>query len=182
MIPTQSLSFQQLSQFWYDDETKQTLSTLCRRIIETEKWDLKTTKIGLLSCPSAFAGVKALGAETYIFEYDQRFSNYGDSFVFYDYNEAFNDGVLDEYKGFFDIIIADPPFLSEECIEKMGRIVRKFAKEHCKVVLCSGVVVREWSKRHMNLDMCKYEPKHQRNLGNQFASYANFDLDKLLDG
>lgn len=175
------LPFQQLSQFWYNDETKQTLATLCRQIVETEKWQLGTTRIALLSCPSAFAGIKALGAETYIFEFDQRFSNYGDSFVHYDYNEAFQEGVLDQFKGFFDIIIADPPFLAEECIEKMGKIVRKFAKnDQTKVVLCSGLVVRPWSEKHMGLKLCEWEPKHQRNLGNQFASYANFDLDRLI--
>ena len=124
--------------------------------------------------------MKSVGAETYIFEYDQRFSSYGSSFVHYDYNEAFKDGVLDEYKGFFDIIIADPPFLSEECIEKMGSIMRKFSKDGTKIVLCSGLVVQEWSKKHMSLDLCQWEPKHQRNLGNQFASYANFPLDELL--
>lgn len=185
IVPTsyiEFIPFQQLSQFWYDEETKNTLSTLCRRIVEEEKWDLSTTRIGLLSCPSAYAGIRSVGAETYIFEYDQRFSNYGASFVHYDYNEALKDGVLDEYRGFFDIIIADPPFLAEECIEKMGSIVRKFGKERAKVVLCSGIVVRDWAKQHMNLELCKWEPKHQRNLGNQFASYANFDLDRLILG
>lgn len=153
---------------------------MCRRIVEREGWNLNTTRIGLLSCPSAFAAVKSVGAETFIFEYDDRFSTYGDSFVHYDYNNAFEDGVLDNYQGYFDIIIADPPFLSEECIEKMGRIFKKFAKVGARIVLCSGLVVREWSKAHMNLELCKWEPKHQRNLGNQFASYANFDLDTLL--
>lgn len=174
------LKFQQLSQFWYDDETKNTLATLCKRIIEEEKWDLATTRIGLLSCPSAFASVKAIGAETYIFEYDERFSNFGASFVHYDYNTAFEEGVLDKYQGFFDIIIADPPFLAEECIEKLSKIVKRFSKKRTKVVLCSGLVVQEWSQKFLNLELCKWEPMHQRNLGNQFASYANFDLDRIL--
>lgn len=169
-----------MSQFWYNDATKETLATVCRRIIEKEGWELPKVRIGLLSCPSLFSGIKSLGAETLIFEYDQRFSKYGPSFVHYDYNEAFQDGVLDDYRDFFDIIIADPPFLSEECIEKMSRIIKKFAKTDAKVVLCSGLVVREWSKTHMGLELCKYEPQHQRNLGNQFAAFANFDLDGFI--
>lgn len=174
------LIFQQLSQFWYDDSTKDTLARVCRRVIEEEGWDLPKVRIGLLSCPSLFAGIKSLGAETFLFEYDKRFSQYGSSFVFYDYTEAFQDGVLDDFRDYFDIIIADPPFLSEECIEKMSRIVAKFAKSTAKVILCSGLVVQGFCKRHMHLDLCKYEPQHQRNLGNQFASYANFDLDKFI--
>lgn len=172
--------FQQLSQFWYDNETKQSLATVCSRIIANEGWELQSTRIGLLSCPSLFTGIRDLGAQTRIFEYDERFRKYGEGFVFYDYTEAFNDGVLDEYKGFFDIIIADPPFLAEECIEKVSRIVKKFAKVNAKVVLCSGQVVKEWCKKHMDLNECTFVPKHQRNLANQFASYANFDLDSLL--
>ena len=176
------LLLQQLSQFWYDDTTKQTLARVCHRIIETEGWQERDTRIGLLSCPSLFTGVRdrVPEAETYIFEYDRRFSKYGDRFVFYDYNEAFEEGVLDQFKSFFDILILDPPFLSEECIEKVSRIVAKFAKPGAKVILCSGLVVREWSKKYLNLELCQFEPRHQRGLGNQFASYANFDLDKLI--
>lgn len=62
----------------------------------------------------------------------------------------------------------------------MARIIKKFAKEHAKVVLCSGQVVKEWCKKHMELNQCAFEPHHHRNLANQFASYANFDLDSLL--
>lgn len=62
----------------------------------------------------------------------------------------------------------------------MGIIVRKIAKDDCKTVLCSGYAVKEWAKKFLGLDICKFEPQHERNLGNEFASYANFDLDSVL--
>lgn len=87
---------------------------------------------------------------------------------------------MEEYVETFDLIIADPPFLSEECIEKMGIVVRKISKPSCKTILCSGYVVHDWAKRYLNLEICKFEPQHERNLGNEFSSYANFDLDSVL--
>lgn len=150
-------------------------------IAETNNWKVEETKIGLLSSPSLFSGIKSLGFETYLFEYDQRFNSYGDSFVFYDYTEADTSSSLDKFGNFFDIIIADPPFLSEECIEKMGKIIRKITKEESKVILCSGKVVQEWAKKHLNLELTAFEPTHQRNLGNEFASFANFDLSKVIE-
>lgn len=171
-------SFQQLSQFWYDDSTKATLATVCRRIIAEIQGQVK---IGLFSCPSLFSGIHGLdNSTTYIFEYDDRFSSYGDHFVHYDYTEGAEAPGLDRFDQFFDVIIVDPPFLSEECIAKVSKIVAKVSKASAKVVLCSGIVVKEWAKKYMNLDKCLYEPQHHRNLGNQFASFANFSLDEFI--
>lgn len=115
-----------------------------------------------------------------LFEFDQRFASIGEDFKHFDYNRATEDGYLEEFRESFDLIIADPPFLSEECIEKMGTVVRRIAKPDCRTVLCSGRAVQEWAKKFLGLDICKFEPQHERNLGNEFASYANFDLDSVL--
>lgn len=115
-----------------------------------------------------------------LFEFDQRFESVGSAFHHFDYKRAIEEDYLDECKESFDIILADPPFLAEECIEKLGIVVRKIAKPDCKVVLCSGYVVREWAEKHLKLELCKFEPEHERNLGNQFSSYANFNLDQVL--
>ena len=81
----------------------------------------------------------------------------------------------------FDLIIADPPFLSEECISKMSKIIKQLQKSSdSKIIFCSGNVAQQWLAQYLSLNKCQYSPEHARNLGNEFASYANFNLDAYI--
>jgi len=71
-----------------------------------------------------------------IFEYDERFKIYGDDFEFYDYKQPLV--LREQLKNSFDLIIADPPFLSEECQVKTGMTIRKLGKEDHKLIMCTG--------------------------------------------
>lgn len=70
-----------------------------------------------------------------VLEYDRRFSAYGQDFIFYDYNEPLSlpPSVAPHS---FDIVLADPPYLSEECLSKVAQTVRFLSKG--KVLLCTG--------------------------------------------
>lgn len=169
-----------MSQFWYNDKTKRTLAELTTRCKQTDGSQLR---VALLSSPSLYDYVRAANADgiVHLFEYDQRFSAYGSDFVQYDYNLANEPDYLSQFAGYFDLIIADPPFLSEECIEKISLIIKLLTKPTTgKILLCSGDVVEKWAQQFMQLQRCRFQPEHERNLGNAFASYANFDLDVLI--
>lgn len=170
----------QLSQFWYNNDTKEKLASVVHHFKEKSTSKEKELRVALLSSPSLYSHVKNVAENVTLFEFDERFASIGSDFRHFDYNRAIEDDYLKEFSETFDLIIADPPFLSEECIEKMGIIVRKISKPSCRTVLCSGYSVRDWAKRFLNLDICKFEPQHKRNLGNEFSSYANFDLDSVL--
>lgn len=72
-----------------------------------------------------------------LFEYDKRFELYGEDFLFYDYNKPLEiDTKLDKY---FDLIISDPPYLSQECHIKTGMTVRKIGKDDFKLIVCTGL-------------------------------------------
>lgn len=72
---------------------------------------------------------------TVLFEYDRRFAAYGDDFVFYDYNEPLSlPGNVAARS--FDVVLADPPYLSEECLSKVADTVKYLGKG--KVLLCTG--------------------------------------------
>jgi len=71
----------------------------------------------------------------YCLEFDRRFSCFGDSFVFYDYTEPL--ALPDELQLSFDIVVADPPFLSAECLQKTALTVRYLTAK--KILLCTGV-------------------------------------------
>lgn len=116
-----------------------------------------------------------------IFEFDKRFSVFGDDFIFYDLNEAFQKPTFsDDHATVYDLIIADPPFLSEECILKTAHIINKLMKASGKLIFCSGEVVEPWVTKYLDLKRSNFRPEHKRNLGNQFVAYSNFNLDELV--
>ena len=39
----------------------------------------------------------------------------------------------------FDVVVADPPYLSEECLQKTAQTINFLAKE--KIILCTGKLV-----------------------------------------
>lgn len=82
---------------------------------------------------------------TKIFEFDTRFESFGKDFQFYDYNMAVDDNYLSEYAKTFELIICDPPFLSEECLEKTSIIVKRLLKENGMIILNTGSIQRDVS-------------------------------------
>lgn len=70
-----------------------------------------------------------------VLEYDRRFAAYGSDFVFYDYNQPVTFEVDVEPRS-FDVVLADPPYLSEECLSKVAQTIKHLSKG--KVLLCTG--------------------------------------------
>lgn len=165
---------QQLSQFWYSRKTIDDISALVGKTITDNE------SVALLSCPSLYISCKAVHQNTKIFEYDDRF-NIWDDFVKYDFNNAFDENYLDEFSQNFDLLIADPPFLSYECFEKISCIIKKILKPNGKVLVCSGETVEKYIVDLLGLKKCSYKPKHTRNLGNEFTTYSNFNSDHFLE-
>lgn len=180
--------FQQLSQFWYNEATKHLLSRLCLELVlkKQKSTGVEHVKVALLSCPSIYRSVKNVIRETNtmvrLFEFDTRFSIFGEDFVFYDYRDVVQNEktLIKSFGKSFDIIFADPPFLSEECIVNMADIIKKIMKDDADVIVCSGKIMELSLKNTLNLNKCEFQPEHQRNLANEFCSFANFDLDSLL--
>lgn len=69
-----------------------------------------------------------------LFEYDKRFEVYGRDYIFYDYNSPLN--IPGHLKNYYDLVVADPPFISEECLEKTAITIKFLAKN--KIILCTG--------------------------------------------
>ncbi|XP_068754953.1 EEF1A lysine methyltransferase 1-like isoform X1 [Montipora capricornis] len=160
----------QLSQFWYDDDTAFILA----------KEALRAANYGRIACLCAptlykkLAEVKPLGCDTKIFEFDKRFAVFGEDFVFYDYKNPLDlPNSVKEHS--FDLVFADPPFLSEECLTKTAQTIKYLTKE--KIILCTGQVMEDVAYRLLEISPCKFQPKHARNLGNQFACFVNYESE-----
>uniref|UniRef100_A0A0D9RZV1 EEF1A lysine methyltransferase 1 n=1 Tax=Chlorocebus sabaeus TaxID=60711 RepID=A0A0D9RZV1_CHLSB len=159
----------QLSQFWYSQETALRLAQEAIAAVG------EGGRIACVSAPSVYQKLRELCRENftvYIFEYDKRFAMYGEEFIFYDYN---NPSDLPERIAAhsFDIVIADPPYLSEECLRKTSETIKYLTRG--KILLCTGAIMEEQAAELLGVKMCTFVPKHTRNLANEFRCYVNYD-------
>uniref|UniRef100_A0A023F731 Protein-lysine N-methyltransferase n=1 Tax=Triatoma infestans TaxID=30076 RepID=A0A023F731_TRIIF len=157
----------QLSQFWYDDATVSLLSEEIFNIVG------ENSKIALISCPTLYKEVKKKceTCEVILFEYDKRFAAYGSDFHYYDYKSPLD--VPRTFANYFDVVVADPPFLSEECLTKTAVTIKFLTRK--KIILCTGSVMEELIRRLLNLKKTNFKPQHKNNLANEFACYTNFE-------
>ncbi|XP_032170853.1 EEF1A lysine methyltransferase 1 isoform X2 [Mustela erminea] len=158
-----------LSQFWYSQDTALRLAT------EAVAAAGEHGRIACVSAPSVYQKLRSLHREdisVYIFEYDKRFAIYGEEYIFYDYNNPLD---LPEKIAThsFDIVIADPPYLSKECLRKTSETIKYLTQG--KILLCTGAVMEEEAAKLLGVKMCKFIPKHTRTLGNEFRCYVNYD-------
>lgn len=70
-----------------------------------------------------------------LFEYDQRFKAFGPNYVPYDYKFPLD--VPRDLSNSYDLVVADPPFLSDECLTKTAITIKFLTKRD--IVLCTGI-------------------------------------------
>ena len=133
--------------------------------------------IACISAPTLYKHIKMINKDynVKVFEYDKRFSCHGEDFIFYDYKAPLN--IPRELVEKFDLVFADPPFLSDVCLTKTAVTMKYVGKD--RMVLCSGAIMAEMADRLLNLKVCTFQPQHQNNLANQFQCFANFNFDKF---
>lgn len=175
------------SQFWYTDHTS----------IKLAKAALQGTwpgmRIAIMSAPSVYVNIKRMLTEApaakrpliKLFEFDRGFNVYED-FVYYDYNEI--RGIPEGLHHTFDVLVIDPPFLSEECQMKTAEIACLLARNQPlvrdgndvgmpKVLLATGERMKELVLhiyRAFEIKRTDFTPEHGSGLANPFACYANF--------
>ncbi|XP_015589435.1 EEF1A lysine methyltransferase 1 [Cephus cinctus] len=163
----------QLSQFWYDDET---VETFIKGAMNATK---PNGKIALISCPTLYSRMKKAAGERHVvlLEYDQRFAVYGSDFIPYDYKSPLD--IPRDLSSYFDLVIADPPFLSEECLMKTAVTIKFLSKK--KIILCTGEIMASLAERLLDVNVCNFIPHHKNNLANEFRCYSNFDFDSAIE-
>ncbi|CAK7342183.1 unnamed protein product [Dovyalis caffra] len=107
-----------LSQFWYDQLTAETVANEVLTLLNNP-----SSLAACIACPTLFAYIKKIdpSVNVQLLEYDKRFEQYGSDFTFYDYNKP--EDLPDEFKHNFQVVVADPPYLSQECLEKVAQAI-----------------------------------------------------------
>ncbi|XP_021945722.1 EEF1A lysine methyltransferase 1 isoform X1 [Folsomia candida] len=162
----------QLSQFWYEETTSRKLAE------EVLAQAGPNGRVACVSCPSIFRACQVsenvVGRTVDLFEFDKRFDAFGSYFIFYDYKDPEN--VPEECLQAYKVVIVDPPFLSEECLEKVAITVKKIVAANGKIILCSGNVMEAKAFETMGLKPCAFVPIHKKTcLKNPFACFTNYD-------
>ncbi|XP_071690531.1 uncharacterized protein [Rutidosis leptorrhynchoides] len=169
-----------LSQFWYDRETAETVAREVHALFTS--MDSKPS-VACIACPTLYAYLKKMHRDlpVQLLEYDKRFEQYGSEFTFYDYNEPLE--LPSSMKHSFRIIIADPPYLSQECLEKVSETVG-FLKQpgESYLLLLTGAVQHERAAQLLGLRPCGFRPQHSSKLGNEFRLFTNYDPGLRLGG
>ena len=135
---------------------------------------ISSLRIACISCPTVYVKLKELRppeCDLILLEYDRRFAVHKD-FIFYDYNEPMK--LPDELQAAksCDLVILDPPFLSEECLTKSAMTARHLTKE--KVILCTGAVMEDIARTVLNVTPTSFIPTHVNNLANEFYCFVNY--------
>lgn len=165
-----------MSQFWYSDETATRLAE------EVVREAGEGGRIACVSAPSVYQKLKqgvvdgSDRVSAVVLEYDRRFAVYGEDFVYYDYNQPLSLPASVAPRS-FDVVLADPPYLSEECLSKMAETVKYLSKG--KVLLCSGAIMEDVARKLLDVKMCSFLPKHNRNLSNEFRCFVNYPSELL---
>lgn len=162
----------QLSQFWYNEETAITLAKLAIKIAGD------SGSIALISCPTVYKYIKKEDSNCTVklLEYDERFTIFGTDYIHYNFNNPLD---IPKEHDKFDVVVMDPPFLSEDCLTKSAITAKFLAKD--KIILCTGIIMGELAGRLLHVKETKFKPQHEHNLANEFACFTNFDLDQLLE-
>jgi 16S rRNA G966 N2-methylase RsmD len=113
----------------------------------------------------------------YLFEYDSRFERLvtkPDGFVNYDYNNPLR--IPAALRGKVDRVLADPPFLSDECLTRTAMSVRSLLKkEEGRTMVCTGQKMEDMVPRLFpGVRKVEFEPKHKGGLANAFACFMDW--------
>eukprot|EP00262_Sarcandra_glabra_P008629 TRINITY_DN22215_c0_g1_i1.p1 TRINITY_DN22215_c0_g1~~TRINITY_DN22215_c0_g1_i1.p1 ORF type:complete len:237 (+),score=39.83 TRINITY_DN22215_c0_g1_i1:43-753(+) len=168
-----------LSQFWYDRETAETVAMEIIRNLSV----FPSSSVACIACPTLYAYLKKIdpNISVQLLEFDKRFEQYGSDFMFYDYNHP--EELPTVLRHAYQVVVADPPYLSEECLEKVAQTIAFLAApgESC-VLLLTGEVQKEKAAELLNLYPCGFQPRHTSKLGNEFRLFTNYDPAERLGG
>ena len=163
----------ELSQFWYDKPTGDRVIEYIKDYVNS----IENCKVGCLSTPSLYRVYlrnkeKVPNAEFVLFEYDTRFQMQGINFEFYDYNKPLM--IKEKHEKQFHLLLCDPPFLSDECSEKVAKSIQFLRnEEHFVLIYLTGELAEPYiTKYHPSIKLTDIQINHERNLENSFGLFS----------
>ncbi|CAI5467696.1 unnamed protein product [Closterium sp. Yama58-4] len=141
-----------------------------------------------VACPTLFRELvrRYPAMDVHLLEYDRRFAAFAPRFSRYDYRTPLDVPASLHHR--FDVVVADPPYLSEECLEKTAQTMKLLAKEDDStatppsLLLLTGAVQEEAARRLLQLRPAVFRPEHRNKLGNDFRLFTSYPPPQSLGG
>jgi len=209
----------QLSQFWYTESTALALArealaaagdggriacvscpTLYKAVVDTLNKEAGEAEAAAGMSDSSATSSPSLPPRAVVLEFDRRFAKWGRDFVFYDYQDPSVPDLPVEWRGAFDVVVCDPPFLTEPCagatwraaVDTLGKkpAAQALAAAQAaataaaapKVMFCTGEIMEETliALSGGSLRKCEtFVPEHASKLSNPFVLMTNFATTTL---
>mmetsp|Transcript_23689 Transcript_23689/g.21052 ORF Transcript_23689/g.21052 Transcript_23689/m.21052 type:complete len:159 (+) Transcript_23689:52-528(+) len=139
----------------------------------------KNSKDGcaFLSTPSIYFSLKdkEIKAKSKVFDFDEEFGKKDPScFVKYDFNKV--EEIPEELKGTFDMVVIDPPYITEEVWAKYAEASRFLLKEGGLILGSTIDENEEMLKNMLGLHRTTFRPSIP-NLVYQYSFYVNYEDD-----
>ena len=160
-----------LNQYWFSTNTIDVF------VKEIEAQSVKGA--AFLSSPSLYFSLKneELKAKSKVFEFDKQWEK-DPGFVFYDYNKPEQVSIM--LFGQFDMVVIDPPFITEECWRNYTETARLLLAPGGKLI-CTTIVENEG----IMCDLLGCRPTKFRpsipNLVYQYNTYTSYQPTQFLD-
>jgi hypothetical protein len=169
----------ELSQFWYNTETADNVINLLGNYAQKNKKE----NIALISAPSLYRAYlrnkeKLENLNIVLFEFDKRFSIFGEAFNFYDLNKPLE--IDEKHHKKYDIIVADPPFLNKDTIHNVSESMRLLSNENSMKIFITGIQVQDFIfEEFPELKLTNIKIEHdKKRLQNPFGLFCAIDLEK----
>ena len=103
-------------------------------------------RVAVVSCPTAHRALCRAGdAASVLFEFDARCgANLGDRFCRFDFNEDFEAKIPSHFENAFDVVVLDPPYVSQDCLEAFWSFAAWLSKGAAAKLVLTSVVNRPW--------------------------------------
>jgi predicted methyltransferase len=140
-----------------------------------------------MSTPSVFFSVKdwperkgfyVFDVIGLLYQFDEKFGVKNPNFFKYDFNKP--EDIPEKYNNYFDYVLIDPPFITEDVWAKYAKAVVKIAKKDqegkiiAKILLSSIDENEQLLKKLLNVSKKKYRPSIPH-LVYQYSFYANYE-------
>mmetsp|Transcript_5369 Transcript_5369/g.11800 ORF Transcript_5369/g.11800 Transcript_5369/m.11800 type:complete len:264 (+) Transcript_5369:59-850(+) len=166
-----------LNQYWY---SKNTIETICDAIRECFSIS-EGTRVAFISTPSLFFSLSLKEREqSALFDFDTSWESCS-GYHFYDYKDPAN--VKEECLGVFDLVVIDPPFITQSVWENYAITAKLLAKGDTSEQRIIATTVNENDILMKDLFGCKpaaFQPSIPH-LVYQYSVFTNFPSSALAE-
>lgn len=156
-----------LNQYWFSENT---ISALVNEI--ESLFNEGFIQIACISTPSLYFSLpEQVKKCAKVFDIDTAFQR-DPGFVYFDFNHPEN--IPDNFFGFFDVVIIDPPFITREVWEKYSRAAKIICKNTGRIILSSIVENAMMLEELLQVRPCLFKPSIPH-LVYQYMFYTNYD-------